>query len=138
MPHVPALEAITVCGLFSPQPFTFSTAVRVPLAFGVNVTLIVQCDFAARLHPEVFVRAKPLGLPPVNVIRHIDKVVFRLLVRVTFLVELLALTVREATVNGAGITVTCTTPCPVNVALCGLLGASSFTVSAPASESGSG
>ena len=34
---------------------TLIVALRAPFAEGVNVTLIVQCDFAARLLPQVLV-----------------------------------------------------------------------------------
>jgi hypothetical protein len=37
--------------------FTFRVAVRVPVAVGVNVTLIVQADLAARLLPQLLVWA---------------------------------------------------------------------------------
>jgi len=51
----PAPVSDAVCGLFEASSFTVSVPVSVPMMLGVNVTLIVQCPFAARLPSQVFV-----------------------------------------------------------------------------------
>ena len=43
-----------------------TAALRVPLAAGVNVTLIVQLAPAATLDPQLLVCAKSLGFVPVS------------------------------------------------------------------------
>jgi hypothetical protein len=44
---------LATCGLLLALSFTLSWPVRVPFAVGVNVTLIVHVDFAARLVAHV-------------------------------------------------------------------------------------
>ena len=44
---------------------TVTVAVRAPVAVGVNVTLIVQLEFAATVVPQLFVCAKSPALAPV-------------------------------------------------------------------------
>ena len=43
---MPVPFSVMVCGLLFALSFTFSVAVRVPVAFGENFTLMMQCDLA--------------------------------------------------------------------------------------------
>ena len=55
-----------VCGLFEALSVTVSEAVRLPVAVGVKVTLIVQLAPAARLLPQLLVWPKSPLLAPVT------------------------------------------------------------------------
>jgi len=57
-------------------------AVRLKMAAGLNVTLIVQLPFAATELPQVLVWVKSPGLAPVTVMFVRAKVAFPVLVRV--------------------------------------------------------
>jgi hypothetical protein len=113
--------------------FTFSVAVRVPVAVGLKVTEIVHWDFAARLPSQVSVSAKSPPLAPVNVMLLIVNAVERLLVSVTFLAALVVPAFCAANVKEVGETVVCAMPLPANEAVCGLFDAASVTVSVPVS-----
>ena len=63
---VPVPERLTLCGLPRALSVMLSEAVRLPLAEGVNVTLIVQWAPAASDLPQVLVSAKLLPLVPVR------------------------------------------------------------------------
>src|SRR5208283_3468203 len=58
-------------------------AERLPMAVGVNVTLIVQVPFAATELPHVLVSPKSPGLAPVNKMLVMDRAAFPVLFRVT-------------------------------------------------------
>ena len=58
-------------------------AERLPMAVGVNVTLIVQVPFAATELPHVLVSPKSPGLAPVNPMLVMDRAAFPVLFRVT-------------------------------------------------------
>ena len=62
---------------------TVSAAVRVPVALGVKVTLIVQFAPAARLVPHVFVCAKSPLFAPVMAMLEMFNVAEPMLLRVT-------------------------------------------------------
>jgi hypothetical protein len=47
--RIPAPDSVTVCGLLLALSLTLSVPVLVPVADGVNVTLIVHLPLAARL-----------------------------------------------------------------------------------------
>jgi hypothetical protein len=68
-------------------------AVRLPLAEGVKVTLIVQLAPAATLDPQVLVWAKSPTLAPVMVTLETVKAAFPVLLRVTDFAALVALKV---------------------------------------------
>jgi hypothetical protein len=68
-------------------------AVRLPLAEGVNVTLIVQLAPAATLDPQVLDRAKSPAFAPVMVTLETVKAAFPVLLRVTDFAELVELNV---------------------------------------------
>ena len=65
-----------------------TAAVLVPSAVGVNCTLIVQLEPAARAVPHVVVREKSLLFTPVIVMLAIDRPAFPVLVRVADWMEL--------------------------------------------------
>ena len=53
--EAPVPVRVAVCGLPVALSVTATAAVRIPEAAGVNVTLIVQVDPAARLEPQPLV-----------------------------------------------------------------------------------
>ena len=63
---VPVPVRLTVCGLPVALSVRVTAAVRVPLAVGVKVTLIVQLAPAATELPHVLVCAKSPGFVPVS------------------------------------------------------------------------
>ena len=63
---VPVPDRLTACGLPLALSVMLTEAVRLPLAAGVNVTLIVQLLPAATELPQVLVCAKSLALVPVS------------------------------------------------------------------------
>ena len=63
---VPVPERLAVCGLPLALSVMLTEAVRLPLAAGLNVTLIVQLAPAATELPQVLVCAKSLALVPVR------------------------------------------------------------------------
>jgi hypothetical protein len=62
----PVPERLTVCGLPLALSVMLSEAVRLPLAEGVNLTLIVQLAPAATLAPQLLLCAKSLGFVPMS------------------------------------------------------------------------
>jgi hypothetical protein len=54
---VPVPVRVVCCGLVGSELLTKRLAVRVPVAVGLNVTLIVQLDPAVKVVPHVVVRA---------------------------------------------------------------------------------
>jgi hypothetical protein len=78
-----------VVGLFAALLVTVTDPVRVPLAVGLNVTLIVQLAPAARLDPHVFVCAKS----PLATIELIAAAAFPVFCTVTVCAALVAPTV---------------------------------------------
>jgi hypothetical protein len=79
----PEPERATVCGLPEASSATLSEAERLPLAAGVNVTLIVQLPFAATELPHALVCAKSPAFVPVTEMLVRVKLAFPVLVRVT-------------------------------------------------------
>jgi len=61
----PVPDSVTFCGLPAALSLTLSAAVRVPVAVGLNVILIVQLAPAASELPQVCVWAKSPALIPV-------------------------------------------------------------------------
>jgi len=80
---VPVPERLTVCGLPLALSVMLTEAVRLPLAGGVKVTLIVQWAPAATELPHVLVSAKFLLLVPMTARLVILKVALPVLLRVT-------------------------------------------------------
>ncbi len=73
----------TFCGLPLALSEVLTLAVRVPLAAGVKVTLIVQLALALTLEPQVFVSAKSPMLVPVMLMLVMVSVAFPVLLKVT-------------------------------------------------------
>ena len=78
----PVPVRLTVCGLPVALSARVRDAVRVPLAAGVNVTLIVQLFPATTLDPQLFVWAKSLVLVPERAMLVTLKVALPVLFRV--------------------------------------------------------
>ena len=111
----------------------FEVAVRLPVAWGVNVTEIVHFFLLATLLPQVLVWAKSPGFVPVNVMLVILRAIGRLLVRVKVFAALVVSMACEANVIVAGVSVACATPVPDSATVCGLSAALSVKVSDPVS-----
>ena len=79
----PVPETLTVCGLFPASSVIASVAVRVPLALGVKVTLMVQLPPDATLLPQVFVCPKSPAFAPVKAMLPMFSVTLESLVSVT-------------------------------------------------------
>jgi hypothetical protein len=80
---VPVPLRATVCGLPTALSLILSVAVRVPVAVGRKVTLIVQLAPAAKVLPHVCVWEKSLALVPVNEYPLIVSAAFPVFDRVT-------------------------------------------------------
>ena len=78
----PVPVRFTLCGLPAASSVMVTAAVRVPLALGVKVTLIVQLEPAATLDAQLLVCAKSLPFVPVMAILVMLSVALPLLVRV--------------------------------------------------------
>jgi hypothetical protein len=72
-----------VCGELLALSATCSVPARLPVAPGLNVTLIVHVDFAATLPTQLSVSLKSPGFAPPNEIPATVSAVARLLVSVT-------------------------------------------------------
>ena len=103
----------TCCGLVGSEFVTRKVAVRVPPAVGVKVTLIVQPAPAAKVEPQVVVRAKSPAFVPVKEVTIEVRLVVPMLLRVTTWAELVVPATWSLKVKPVGLRVT---PVPV----CGL------------------
>ena len=65
---MPLPVTLAVCGLLPASSFTFRTADRAPELPGVNITLIVQLSFGARLDPQLLFCEKSPKFVPVKLI----------------------------------------------------------------------
>ena len=90
---VPVPDRLTACGLPLALSVMLTEAVRLPLAAGVNVTLIVQLLPAATELPHVLVCAKSLALVPVSARLVMFKAALPVLVSVTVWAVLVVLIV---------------------------------------------
>jgi len=86
--EVPVPLRLTACGLPAALSVTCSEAVRVPRPVGVNCTLMVQFEPAAKVAPHVVVRENSALLAPVNPMLLIVSGALPVLVRVTTCAEL--------------------------------------------------
>jgi hypothetical protein len=86
---VPLPETATVCGLPVASSATAMDALRVPADVGVNVTLIVQLDPAARVDPQPLVWVKSVAFVPVTIMLETFIVAVPVFLSVTVLAELL-------------------------------------------------
>jgi len=80
---MPAPERLTACGLPKALSVKVSDAVRLPLAVGAKVTLIVQLAPGASEPPQVLAWAKSPVLAPVSATLAMLSVALPLLPRVT-------------------------------------------------------
>lgn len=109
----------TCCGLVGSEFVTRKVAVRVPPAVGVKVTLIVQLAPAAKVEPQVVVRAKSPAFVPVKEVTIEVRLVVPMLLRVTTWAELVvpATWLPKVRLPGARVT---PVPVPVRATVCGL------------------
>jgi hypothetical protein len=89
---VPMPLSATACGLPVASSVIVTLAARLPVAVGLNVTLIEQFAAAATLAPHVFVSEKSVLFAPVIVTLVMLSVAVPLFVKVTFWAALLVLT----------------------------------------------
>jgi hypothetical protein len=85
---VPIPLSVTFCGLPAALSVMLTAAVRVPLAVGLKVTLILQLAPAANVLPQVWVCAKSPALVPVIAMLLMVKLVVPVFLRVTVLAAL--------------------------------------------------
>lgn len=126
--YLPTPDKLDVCGLLLALSVTFNVPVRVPVAVGVNTTLIVQLAFAARL--VVHVVAETLKSPVVVTAILLSATVC-LFDRVNTFAALVVPTVCAAYALLAGPSVTGTIPVPDKGTVCGLFDALSVSVNVP-------
>src|ERR1700747_2758413 len=114
---VPVPVRLTICGLPTMLSATLIVPVKVPVAVGVNVTLIVQGAPARREGPQLLVWRKFV----LAVIDVMVSVVVPELVNVTLCAGLVVPMVWEANVRLPGVSVTPeVTPVPSRLTSCGL------------------
>jgi hypothetical protein len=107
---------------------TLTDPVLVPLAVGLNTTLILQLASAARLVPQVVVET---AKSPVAEIEMPVSELAVLLVRVSVLAALVVPTVCGGNRMLAGVKVACGPPVPESGTVCGLFEALSVIVTLP-------
>ena len=107
---------------------TVSVPFRVPVAVGVNVTLMVQVAPAATLVPQLFVCPKSPPLVPVKPILLMVNATPLLFASVTPCAVLVVLTLWSPNVSEVGARLGGAVPVAEMLAVCGLLLASSVTV----------
>jgi len=79
----PVPVSVTVCGLIGALSVIAMVPLRVPVAVGVRVTLIVQLAPAARLAPHVFVTPKSEEFVPVTLMLEMARLTLPVFERVT-------------------------------------------------------
>jgi hypothetical protein len=121
--------SVTVCGLPAALSVTLRAAVRVPLAVGLNVTLMLQLAPVANELPQVWVCAKSPALVPVIAIPLIVKLVVPTLLSVTVSagLDVPRATVPKLRLVGESFAVV---PIPIRLTFCGLPAALSVTLRA--------
>ena len=126
---VPIPLSDTCCGLPEALSVTLSTALRVPLAVGLKLTLIVQLALAASELPQVCVWEKSVALVPVIAIPVIVSEVVPTFVSVTVFGPLVTpmATVPKLKLVGESFAVV---PIPLSGTCCGLPEALSVTLRA--------
>src|SRR5256712_7404189 len=85
---VPIPLSVTFCGLPAALSLMLTAAIRVPLAVGLNVTLILQLAPAANELPQVWVCAKFPALVPVIAMLLMVKLAVPVFLSVTFFAAL--------------------------------------------------
>ena len=119
---------LEVCGLPKALSLTLNVPVLVPVWVGLNTTLIVQVDLAARLLVQVV--ADTLKSPVVPIEMPVSATLC-LLASVNVLAALVAPTFVAGNVLLAGVNVACAAPVPESAAVCGLPAALSLTDRVP-------
>src|SRR5580658_744192 len=114
---VPVPVRISFCGLVTSLSVTVTLALRVPRAAGVNVTVMEQLEFGARLLPQVLVSLKSERSVPPTAILVIVMAVLPRLVMVAVCAALDVPTAVPAKVKLAGANFT-PVPVPLRAAVC--------------------
>jgi hypothetical protein len=125
---LPVPVRLEVCGLLLALSATFNFPVLVPVAVGLNTTLMVQLVLAARLAPQVVVETLK---SPVVEITMLESVTLWLFLRVNVFGRLVVPTVWAAYVALPGVNVTGAMPVPDSGTVCGLFAALSLIVMLP-------
>jgi hypothetical protein len=125
--YEPVPDNVTVCGLPAALSVTFKSALRAPVAVGLNVTLIVQLALAASELPHVLVCAKSPGSRPASVMLVIVIAVVPTFFRVAVMTELVVPTVTFPKLRLVGVS-SAVVPVPLSGTCCGLPAALSVTV----------
>jgi len=128
----PVPVRLTLCGLPVALSVILTLAERAPVAVGLNVTLIVQFAFAARLAGQVLVSVKSLAFAPAIVMLVIVSAALPEFVSVTACGALDVPTFCDANVRAVGASITAgafaAVPVPVRGTDCGLPVALSATL----------
>ena len=119
---------LEVCGLLLALSATFNLPVLVPVAVGLNTTLMVQLVLAARLAPQVVVETVK---SPVVEITMLESATLWLFLSVNVFGRLVVPTVWAAYVALPGVNVTGAMPVPDSGTVCGLFAALSVIVMLP-------
>ncbi len=127
---MPVPVRLDVCGLLLALSDTCRVPVLVPVAVGVNTTLMVQVPKAATLAPQLVVDTLK---SPVVEIETLVSATFRWFVSVNTFAGLVVPTVRAAYVTLAGVNAAGIPPVPDSATVCGLFEALSLIVSVPVS-----
>lgn len=127
--HLPVPVSFEVCGLLSALSLTSNVPVLVPVSVGVNTTLIVQGELAARL--DVHVVVETVKSPLVVIAILVSATFSCLFVSVNTTGKLLLPTFTIPNVLLAGVSVACGAPVPVSGTVCGLFEALSVIVTLP-------
>jgi hypothetical protein len=138
--YLPVPESETFWWFVVPlRSLTVNVAVRLPVAVGSNVTLMVQLVAGASGETHMFVGLKSPGSFPLSAMPVIvSEAVVLLFFTVTVFAALVVPTVWLANVSVRGVTVTEITPVPDSGTCCGLVEAlsviTSVALSAPAAD----
>ena len=125
--YCPDPDSVTSSGLVGSESVIRSVALRVPLALGANLTLMVQLLPEAWLVPQVLVCVKSAELVPVNEMELMVRVAGPTFVRVTVWAALVVPTVWAEKLKLVGLKVTIV-PVPLSATVCGLPKALSLKV----------
>jgi hypothetical protein len=125
---LPVPVRLDVCGVLLALSATFNFPVLVPVAVGLNTTLMVQLVLAARLAPQVVVETLK---SPVVEITMLESVTLWLFLSVNVFGRLVVPTVCAAYVALPGVNVTGAMPVPDSGTVCGLFEALSLIVMLP-------
>ena len=126
--YLPVPVRFETCGLPIALSFTCNVPVLVPVCVGVNTTLIVHVDLAARLVEQVF--AETLKSPVVEMSMPVSATACRF-VSVNTFAGLDTPTVSFGNFAETGVSLACTPPVPERATVCGLLGELSVRVRVP-------